>query len=156
MGKLRRRALGSVVVALVLGLIAAGAAIAGKSHRSGPFASRRPHTGLSAKTALTHTRSVSSRVIVIMRNQVRAFPATRRKISSRIKTEQHVNTGIEQQVGRTGGHIYRRFHALNAFAATVSPSEQTAFQRNGAVAQLVPDTAVPDGHVHRAVRDRSA
>ena len=34
MGKLRRRALGSVVAALVLGLLAAGAAIAGKSHRS--------------------------------------------------------------------------------------------------------------------------
>ncbi len=142
MGKLRRRALGSIVAALALGLIAAGVAVAGKSHRSGPFASHRPHKGLSAATTLGHTRSVSSRVIVILRNQVRAFPATKRKISSRIKTEQQVNSGVEQQVGRTGGRIYRRFHALNAFAATVSPNEQTALEHNGAVAQVVPDTVV--------------
>ena len=142
MGKLRRRTLGGLVTALMLGLIATGVAVAGKSHRSGPFASHRPHKGLSAKTALGHTRSVSSRVIVILRNQVRAFPATKRKISSRIKTEQHLNTGIERQVGRTGGHIYRRFHALNAFAARVSPTEQTALQHSGAVAQVVPDTVV--------------
>jgi hypothetical protein len=73
---------------------------------------------------------------------VRAFLATKRKISSRIKTEQQVNTGVEQQVGRTGGHIYRRFHRLNAFAATVSPNEQTVLQHSGAVAQVVPDTVV--------------
>jgi hypothetical protein len=142
MGKLRRRALGSIAAALILGLIATGVAVAGKSHRSGPFGSHRPHKGLSAKTTLGHTRSVSSRVIVILRNQVLAFPATKRKISSRITTEQQVNTGVEQQVGRTGGRIYRRYHALNAFAATVSPAEQTALQHSGAVAQVVPDTVV--------------
>jgi hypothetical protein len=52
-----------------LGLVATGVAIAGKSQRSGPFASHMPHKSLSTKTVLGHTHSVSSRVIVILRNQ---------------------------------------------------------------------------------------
>jgi hypothetical protein len=81
-------------------------------------------------------------VIVVLRNQINFAPATKRRIGQRIKAEAQNNAGIEGQVTRSGGRIYKRYHALKAFAATVSANERSTLQKNSSVAQVVPDSIV--------------
>ncbi len=128
----------AAIAFVVIGL---GVAMAHAAHRTGPFA-RGAHSGLSTSKALTTSRVTSSRVIVIMRNQYNAIPATRRRIGTRIRAERFGNARLLTQVRHAGGHVYRQYHALNAFAARVSAGERAALQKDSAVAQVVPDTIV--------------
>ncbi len=111
------------------------------THRAGPFATGG-HRGLTVKKALPATRATSSRVIVVLKNQYNAIPATRRKTGTRIRAEKFGNARIMTQVKHAGGRVYRQYHALNAFAANVSASERSALQRDSAVKQVIPDTVV--------------
>jgi Subtilase family/Peptidase inhibitor I9 len=138
----RRSVLICGVAAVMFALVGLGAALASAIRRSGPFATRGGHRGLSAQAVLSGNRAADSRVIVILRNQVSFAPATRSRIGQRIKAESTSNAGVESQVQRSGGHIYKRYHALNAFAATVSSSERSTLQKSSSVAQVVPDTVV--------------
>ena len=97
---------------------------------------------MSVRKARALSRATSSRVIVILRNQYLAIPATKSRIGARERAERLGNTRIVTQVQRSGGHVYRTYHALNAFAATVSKNERTALQRDAAVKQVIPDTIV--------------
>ena len=94
------------------------------THRAGPFATGG-HRGLTVKKALPATRATSSRVIVVLKNQYNAIPATRRKTGTRIRAEKFGNARIMTQVKHAGGRVYRQYHALNAFAANVSASERS-------------------------------
>ena len=127
---------------MAFALIGLGVAFARAQHDSGPFARGAHRGGLSVRRALADSRGTSSRVIVILRNQYNAIPATKRRIGLRIRAEQFGNARILSQVRRAGGHVYRQYHALNAFAATVSARERASLQRSSAVAQVVPDTVV--------------
>ena len=97
---------------------------------------------MSVRKARALSRATSSRVIVILRNQYLAIPATKSRIGARERAERLGNTRIVTQVQRSGGHVYRTYHALNAFAATVSKNERTALQRDAAVKQVIPDAIV--------------
>ena len=97
---------------------------------------------MSVRKARAISRATSSRVIVILRNQYLAIPATKRRIGARVRAERLGNTRIMTQVRHSGGHVYRTYHALNAFAATVSSNERAALQKDAAVKQIVPDTIV--------------
>ena len=97
---------------------------------------------MSVRKARALSRATSSRVIVILRNQYLAIPATKSRIGARERAERVGNTRIVTQVQRSGGHVYRTYHALNAFAATVSKNERTALQRDAAVQQVIPDAIV--------------
>ncbi len=97
---------------------------------------------MSVRKARAFSRATSSRVIVILRNQYLAIPATKRRIGARVRAERVGNARILTQVRHSGGHVYRTYHALNAFAATVSKSERAALQKDSAVRQVVPDTIV--------------
>jgi hypothetical protein len=137
----RRSVLVCGVAVLAFALIGLGVALASATHRSGPF-KRAGHRGLAAHRVQATSRATSSRVIVILRNQVNFAPATKRRIGQRIKAEAHNNAGIERQVTHSGGRIYKRYHALNAFAATVSANERSTLQKSSSVAQVVPDSIV--------------
>ena len=97
---------------------------------------------MSVRKARAISRATSSRVIVILRNQYLAIPATKSRIGARERAERLGNTRILTQVQRSGGHVYRTYHALNAFAATVSKNERSALQHDAAVKQVIPDTIV--------------
>jgi hypothetical protein len=116
--------------------------VARATHRSGPFANGAHRGGLSVSKATSISRNTSSRVIVILKNQFRAIPATRSRTATRIRAERVGNARVLTQVRSAGGHVYRTYHALNAFAATVSKSERAALQSDSAVQQIVPDTVV--------------
>ena len=89
-----------------------------------------------------HTRATSSRVIVILKNQYNAIPATKRRIGTRVRAEKFGNARIMTQVRHAGRRVYRQYHALNAFAAKVSTNERRRLQRDAAVKQVIPDTVV--------------
>ncbi|MGH2891536.1 MAG: protease inhibitor I9 family protein, partial [Solirubrobacteraceae bacterium] len=110
-------------------------------HRTGPYAHSH-HRGLSVRQVLAGTRQVRSRVIVVLRNQLPSLPATRRHVHARIAAERNADATIESDVARSGGHVYRRYHALNAFAARVSSRERAALSSSSQVAQVIPDTVV--------------
>ena len=118
--------------------LAAGAAFGRASNPAGTPS----HRGLSASSVQNTAHRASSGVIVILRNQITAQPATRSRTSARIRAENQANRPIEHQVQGSGGHIYHHYHALNAFAATVSPTEQSKLQANPQVQKVVPDTPI--------------
>ncbi|MGH2857176.1 MAG: S8 family serine peptidase, partial [Solirubrobacteraceae bacterium] len=153
----RRRVLVVVVVTVAsLAAFGIGGALASARHRSGhrsahhghiaryrtgPYA-RSHHRGLSVRQVMAGTRQVRSRVIVVLRNQLPALPANRHHVHARIAAESSADATIESDVARSGGRIYRRYHALNAFAASVSARERAALASSGQVAQVLPDTVV--------------
>lgn len=132
---IRRRV---IVIALAVMALAAGAAFG----RAATPAGTPSHRGLSASSVQNTAHRASSGVIVILRNQIAAQPATRSRTATRISAENQADQPIEHQVQGSGGHIYRHYHALNAFAATVSPAEQSKLQSNPQVQKVVPDTPV--------------
>ena len=81
-------------------------------------------------------------MIVVLRNQLGSLPATHAHVRARISAEATVDAAIESDVARSGGFIYRRYHALNAFAADVSAAERSALVGSGQVQAVVPDTIV--------------
>jgi subtilase family protein/peptidase inhibitor I9 len=137
----RRPSLLCATALVAFALVGLGVAVANSRHRAGPFA-HGTHRGMSVRKAESLSRGTSSRVIVILRNQYNAIPATKRRIGTRIRAERVGNARILTQVRHAGGHVYRTYHALNAFAATVSKNERSALQKDAAVKQVVPDTIV--------------
>ncbi len=137
----RRSLLVGATALLAFVLVGLGVAMARATHRAGPFA-KGGHRGLTLRKALPATRATSSRVIVILKNQYNAIPATKRKTGTRVRAEKFGNARIMTQVRHAGGRVYRQYHALNAFAAKVSANERTALQRDAAVKQVIPDTVV--------------
>jgi hypothetical protein len=85
---------------------------------------------------------VSSRVIVVLRNQFNALPSDRTHVRRRIGVEGSADAAIKADIARSGGRIYMTYHGLNAFAAKVSARERTALAGNSQVAQVIPDTVV--------------
>jgi Subtilase family/Peptidase inhibitor I9 len=100
------------------------------------------HPGLPLHTVKADARQVSSRVIVIMRDQLSGQPATRAAIGKRIRVETSVDAPVIAKVRRSGGRIHQRYHALNGFAATVSDGERAALASDPAVKAVVPDQVV--------------
>ncbi|MHB1835599.1 MAG: S8 family serine peptidase [Solirubrobacteraceae bacterium] len=107
----------------------------------GPYAAGA-RRGLPAARVLAGTRQIRTRVIVVLRNQLHSLPATRRRVHARIAAEASADAVIEADVVRSGGHVYRRYHALNAFAADVSSAERSALASNPQVAAVIPDVVI--------------
>ena len=144
MRPVRRRPLLLCAAALLaFVLIGLGVAVAQSPARA-PAHSRTALTArMSVRKARALSRATSSRVIVILRNQYFAIPATKTPDrAARCSAERLGNARIVTQVQRSGGRVYRTYHALNAFAATVSSNERAALQQDAAVAQVMPDTIV--------------
>lgn len=145
-----RRASVVVLVLLALALFGIGAAVAKSQHRSGPHAAQhrsgpyahRHYRGLSARRVLAGSHQVRTRVIVVLRNQLRSLPATRAHVRARISAEAGADAVIESDVARSGGQVYRQYHAVNAFAAAVSTTERSALATSPQVAAVIPDAVV--------------
>ena len=87
MRPVRRRPLLLFAAALLaFVLVGLGVAVAQSRHRTGPFA-HGAHRAMSVRKARALSRATSSRVIVILRNQYLAIPATKSRISARERAE---------------------------------------------------------------------
>ncbi|MGH2873849.1 MAG: S8 family peptidase [Solirubrobacteraceae bacterium] len=121
--------------------------LSGRSHAVarrrgiGPYA-HGADRGLSLARVLAGTRQVRTRVIVVLRDQLRSLPSTRAHVRARIAAEEGTDAVIESDVARAGGRIYRHYRALNAFAADVSSAERSALASNPQVAAVLPDAIV--------------
>ena len=150
----RRRSFVLVTLALALALAAAGlGALLSASATGAPRArsaagglspkpTPRERPGLSTAAVQNDARKTSSSVIVVLRDQLTPTPASKRHAKARIAAEAAADAPIESQVQQSGGHIYKRYHALNAFAATVSGAERTKLSHDGGVQSVIADTPV--------------
>ena len=137
----RRPLLVGTTALLAFVLVGLGVAMARATHRAGPFA-KGGHRGLTVKKALPATRTTSRGRSVITEERVQRDPghqAQDRDPDPRREGRQRPDHDPGQARRRK---LYRRYHALNAFAAQVSANERTALQRDAAVKQVIPDTVV--------------
>ncbi|HEY5430458.1 MAG TPA: S8 family serine peptidase [Solirubrobacteraceae bacterium] len=147
-----RRAVVVALALVALSLVAIGAASAKSGHRARRVELRRTTVshryvrprdrGLTAKRVLAGSKQVRTRVIVVLRNQLKSLPATHAHVRARISAEATGDAAIENDVSRSGGFVYKRYHALNAFAADVSAAERSALLGSAQVQAVVPDTIV--------------
>jgi hypothetical protein len=100
------------------------------------------HRGRSASDVVAEARSVSSRVIVVLRNQHRAHPASAADLRARVRLEARERAPLFRRIRRAGGRITHQFRALNAFAATVTGAQRAQLRADPAVARVVPDAVI--------------
>jgi hypothetical protein len=136
---------------VVLVLVVVGAAMASGVHSAkwpkgfgrlaGAPSKIGRHPGLSVAKVKRDSRA-TSRVIVVLTNQHRKLPATKRRVNSRVRAEAADQAPLTAQVASSGGRVTRRYKALNAFAATVSTAEKARLQANPAVYKVFADHVV--------------
>jgi hypothetical protein len=78
-------------------------------------------------------------VVVVLRDQFRATPDTAGRAAARSADVADAQATLLNSVAATGGTVTRRYHLLDAFAATVSPGEQAALARDPAVSAVYPN-----------------
>src|SRR5262249_39086354 len=109
-------------------------------------ASRHPRTprykGLSKTRILRANRASMRRVIVVLRNQHRALPATKHAAAARFRAVKADQAPLVAQVARSGGKVSHQYRVLNAFAARASTRELARLRGNRAVRSIVADSVV--------------
>ncbi|MEA2169935.1 MAG: hypothetical protein QOF76_3235 [Solirubrobacteraceae bacterium] len=100
------------------------------------------HHALRPTAVTADARSASRRVIVVMRDQVAAAPASRQHAQARIAAEARADTAVISSLQRSGGRVIRRYRALNGFAATISTAQRERLAHDPAVAMIVPDSFI--------------
>jgi subtilisin family serine protease len=98
-----------------------------------------------AGASLHQSASVSQaqKVIVVLRDQLSATPATRAGMSTRtVRASAAQNSVLTRLAGPSATHV-RHFALANAFAATVTTDQVAALQHDPSVAEVVKDASVP-------------
>ena len=84
----------------------------------------------------------SRRVIVVLRSQHRALPATKRLVAARVRAVKAEQAPLVAQVARSGGRVSHQYTVLNGFSARVSGAEAAKLSANRSVAKVVPDAVI--------------
>jgi Subtilase family/Peptidase inhibitor I9 len=134
-------ALSAALVALAMST-GAGASMPGALGWHFHLGAKPRHAALSTARVRAGTRRVSQRVIVVLRNQHRAHPASIASVRARERAETKDRAPLLRRIRRAGGSVTRQYRALNAFAATVSSAEHATLAHDPAVAQVVADEVV--------------
>ena len=84
--------------------------------------------------------------IVIFKNQYANLPDAGRTQTSRVKAINSNQKPVVSELGQLHARGVKRFHIVNAVAATISPAEAARLAKNPAVQAVVPDRlhALPD------------
>jgi hypothetical protein len=138
---MRRKMLGAMAAALPL--VAAGqwftpAATAQPATSSGPA----PQAPLTPAQAQSLSTNVSSKVIIVFKDQVTTAPASRSDISARRSAEATDQAPVLNELSETQARDVHAYTTINAVAATVSPGEQARLAANPNVAEVVPDQII--------------
>jgi subtilisin family serine protease len=110
--------------------------------RSAAAQSRLWHP-LTASEQRALSTGVTHRVIVVLRNQASALPATRAKVGLRDQAMAAAQTGVVADLHQTAATDVKRFQLIDAVSATVSAGEAQRLAADPAVSEVVPDTSVP-------------
>jgi Subtilase family/Peptidase inhibitor I9 len=97
---------------------------------------------LSAAGAAALSTNVTKRVIVVLKDQVPQYPASRAMIKSRTDVVNTLQDPIRAELSETKAHNVHSYTLINAVAATVSPGEEARLAANPAVAEVVPDQII--------------
>ena len=105
---------------------------------------RHPHYRGLSKTQVMRSvrRTGAQRVIVVLRSQHKALPATRRTVAARVRAVRAEQAPLVAQVARSGGRVTHQFTVLNGFSAKVSATELRRLRGNRSVKQVVPDAVI--------------
>jgi hypothetical protein len=109
----------------------------------GAQAQAQPASGRHETAAARLSTKVTDRVIIVLRNQFSAVPATTANLSRReadVSSSQHT---VLAQLAQTRAQNVKKFSLINAVSATVSPAAAAALRSNSAVAEVVPDEEIP-------------
>src|SRR4051794_36258516 len=125
-----------------VGLLIAGGAATGVTLAHAP--ARHPHYRGLAKARVMRTvrKTRAQRVIVVLRSQHKALPATRGHVAARVRAVRAEQAPLVAEVARSGGRVSHQYATLNAFAARVSAKEVRKLSANRQVAKVVPDAVI--------------
>jgi hypothetical protein len=126
---------GAVAVLLVAGPLVTSSAVSGASS----VADQGP---LSAAQAAALSSNVTQRVIVVLKDQVSQFPASRAMIRQRSALVKGLQSPILGELNATKAHNVHSYTTINAVSATVSPGEAARLAANPAVSEVVPDQII--------------
>ena len=93
----------------------------------------------------------TQRVIVVLKNQERGLPPSRRDEASRRRAVVGDQTPLLSQLRSSGARDIHSLTVLNAVSATVSPSEVASLESSSQVSEVVPDQII-----HMAPMDLTA
>jgi hypothetical protein len=100
-------------------------------------------TQLLPSAAATAAKPATNRhVIVLLKNQETALPATRTDISRRRSAVRHLQSPVTSQLARSGARAVKQYTVVNAVSATVSQGELATLKSNPAVKAVVIDQAL--------------
>ena len=156
---MRRFRSGWRLPAVGVGILIAGVAATGVTLASSPARHSTPrYPGLSRARVLRDARG-SRRVIVVLRSQHRALPATRRLVPARVRAVKAEQAPLVAQVARSGGRVSHQYTVLNGFSARMSNAGRQAQRQQGrgqGRARRRDPAAEASQHAHgRAQRRRS-
>jgi hypothetical protein len=97
---------------------------------------------LSAAQVATLSTNVTQRVIVVLKDQVSQFPASRAMIKSRSAVVNSLQAPILGDLTATKAHNVHTYTLINAVAATVSAGEEARLAADPAVSEVVPDQII--------------
>jgi subtilisin family serine protease len=84
----------------------------------------------------------TQRVIVVFKNQDSGQPANRAFIGRRRDSFRRTQGPVVSQISASGAHSIQSYDVIDAVAATVSRSEESALKSNSAVSEVVPDQII--------------
>ena len=97
---------------------------------------------LTAAQAQSLSTNVTSRVIVVFKNQVPADPPSRSDIGARRSAEATDQQPVLSELSQTNARDVHTYTTINAVAATVSPGEQARLAADPTVAEVIPDQII--------------
>ncbi|HWF82973.1 MAG TPA: S8 family serine peptidase [Streptosporangiaceae bacterium] len=89
------------------------------------------------------SRSVTDKVIIVLRNQFNSLPDTPANSARRAARVKSAQRGVLAELTATHARNVKSISLVNAVAATVSPGEAKRLAGNPAVAEVTPDLPIP-------------
>ena len=139
MRKLRMKKLW--VAGAVMPLLAAGQWVA-PSVVAAAQASGASQAALSPAQARSLSTNVSKRVIVVLKDQVSQYPASKALVKYRVAAVGQTQHSILGELADTKARNVHSYTTINAVSATVSAGEASRLAANPAVAEVVPDQII--------------
>jgi hypothetical protein len=98
---------------------------------------------IPAAAAQSMASGATSRVIIVLKNQETATPATPALLSSRQAAVTQSQAPVVQTLSQAGAQNVHSYTVLNALSATVPSSDVSALASSPSVAQVLPDSTIP-------------
>ncbi len=126
---------GAVIPLLAAGQWVAPSVVSAQSAGAGQAA-------LTSAQAKTLSTNVTKRVIVVLKNQVSQYPASRAMVKDRVAAVGQTQHSILGELSQTKARNVHSYTTINAVSATVSPGEASRLASDPAVAEVIPDQII--------------